>query len=240
MKSEDSLNVANTGEESKIGEFVFPDEYPMIVLGNSLLFDWCKGLAKDQSRIPHPYEMLHYPWLLAGFFALFFTSLNLLPIGQLDGGHVLYGLIGTRWHRKIARGVFLAFIFYAGLGILTPYDTAETILFNIPLPFAIALYIFFLYTILTSVYKDKVTRLMVALIIFTPQFTLPMLNPDLTGYSGWLVFSFILGRVIGVYHPPVPVETPLDLKRKVIGWIALIIFVISFSPNPVYIETLTP
>src|SRR5690606_10675307 len=65
------------------------------------------------------HELMHYPLLLACYLALFVTSLNLLPIGQLDGGHVVYGLFGRRRHGVVATVFFVALIFYAGL--VLPY-----------------------------------------------------------------------------------------------------------------------
>jgi membrane-associated protease RseP (regulator of RpoE activity) len=63
---------------------------------------------------PSEVTILLHPVALAGWIGIFVTFLNLLPVGQLDGGHVAYALFG-RLHRWIAR-VFLAVIL--GLGFL--------------------------------------------------------------------------------------------------------------------------
>lgn len=47
------------------------------------------------------------PFLMAGWVALLITGLNMMPIGQLDGGHVAYALFGSRAH-WLARAVALA------------------------------------------------------------------------------------------------------------------------------------
>lgn len=81
-------------------------------LGNSILFSSLSSLVLGVH--PDDVTILLHPVALAGWFGIFVTFLNLLPIGQLDGGHVVYALFG-RGHRKIAR---LFFVVVLGLGFL--------------------------------------------------------------------------------------------------------------------------
>lgn len=53
-----------------------------------------------------PAQILLHPMAMAAWVGLFATALNLLPIGQLDGGHILYAIGAEQWHRRIS----LAFI----------------------------------------------------------------------------------------------------------------------------------
>jgi membrane-associated protease RseP (regulator of RpoE activity) len=69
-------------------------------LGNSLLF---LGLARWILGVnPNAVTINLHPIAFAGWIGLFVTTLNLLPVGQLDGGHVVYALFGRR-HRAISR-----------------------------------------------------------------------------------------------------------------------------------------
>jgi membrane-associated protease RseP (regulator of RpoE activity) len=74
-------------------------------LGNSILF-WVVSygvLGVD----PNSVNVNLHPIAFAGWIGLLVTTLNLLPVGQLDGGHVIYALFG-RWHRTIARLFIIA------------------------------------------------------------------------------------------------------------------------------------
>jgi len=84
-----------------------------LVLGDSLVFTWLTRLALGVS--PDDATILLHPIALAGWFGLFVTFLNLLPVGQLDGGHVVYSLLGRR-HRWVARIALLVIVGLAFLG----------------------------------------------------------------------------------------------------------------------------
>ncbi len=64
------------------------------VFGNSLLFGAIIHIV--HGTIPPGYDIMLHPVAWAGWIGFLVTSLNLIPIGQLDGGHVLYSLIGRK------------------------------------------------------------------------------------------------------------------------------------------------
>lgn len=197
-----------------------------VVVGKNLIFYFFEHWIADPSRVPNPHEIMHYPFLFAGFLSLVFTSINLLPIGQLDGGHVLYGLVGHRYHRWIASGVFILFLFYTGLGYAHPSEPLEDLLMKIPIA------LLFGFFSLKGLGLPARETIMITLGIFVVQYLTVTLFPTAKGYSGWIVFAYVIGRFIGVQHPPSDDETPLSLGRKILGWVALIIFVLCFAPNP--------
>lgn len=211
-----------------------------IELGSTLLFDFMKKHwvpEGQEDRLPNSHEIMHYPFLLAGFFALMFTALNLLPIGQLDGGHVVFGLFGQKIHSYISKGFYLIAILYSGLGVgflgfINPFIMNRPM---VDLVIDVALYIGLIYFLLQRVFIIPINRLMFALGILVVQYGILYLFPGVEGYSGWFLFVFLLGRYLRVQHPPALVKEPLTPTRQVLGWLALIIFIISFSLKPLII-----
>ncbi len=68
-----------------------------IQLGSPLIF-WLISELLHRNLGPGKDLLLH-PVAFAGWLGLFVTALNLLPIGQLDGGHVAYAVFGKRWQK---------------------------------------------------------------------------------------------------------------------------------------------
>ena len=205
-----------------------------VLLGDNLLFSFFKNYVADPARLPPPQEIMHYPLLLAGYLALFFTSLNLIPIGQLDGGHVLYGLIGNKNFRLVAPILFFIFITYAGLGIHRP----EQLAFAKGEDFwnelgSLAIYIVFSQICFSRVAdSNPLNSWVLAFLSVVVQFGINLVFPTWEGYSGFLAFAFLLGRVLGVHHPPTEDIQPLNRTRQIVGWLSLLIFVLCFSPKP--------
>ena len=75
------------------------------------LIAWVFGAPLDPNSPTGPYYM-------AAWIGLLVTSLNLMPVGQLDGGHGTFAVFGPRAHRLIARVAFVATAALALLGFL--------------------------------------------------------------------------------------------------------------------------
>ncbi len=134
------------------------------MLGSSLLLSFLTHVTLGS--LPENYSIIIHPMAFAGWIGLLVTSMNLLPVGQLDGGHVAYAIFGERQER---------------LGRLAPFA-------------------------------------LMALGFFS--------------WSGWFIWAILL-MIMGPKHPPpLDFKTPLDKKRKIIGGITFVIFLLTFTPVP--------
>ena len=117
--------------------------------------------------VPEEFDVFLHPVAFAGWVGILVTALNLFPIGQLDGGHVVYAMLGKK-SKKVAKLVLLAFIVMG---------------------------VFF--------------------------------------WVGWLVWALLIS-VLGLKHPRITdEEIPLSSGRKILGVVVIVIFIISFIPDPV-------
>jgi membrane-associated protease RseP (regulator of RpoE activity) len=88
---------------------VMPSTYSL-TLGEPLLLKLFERLT--MGRLPVGYDVLMHPLGFDGWVGLFITALNLLPIGQLDGGHIIYAAFGTN-SRHVHRALILLLILFS-------------------------------------------------------------------------------------------------------------------------------
>ncbi len=121
---------------------------------------------------PLPYGGLDvsvHPVAWAGWGGLLVTSLNLIPAGQLDGGHLLYVLFGSKTARRILPFLLL---FMAVMGYF---------------------------------------------------------------WNGWWLWAILIFFLLGrTYAQPLDQITPLDSRRKWLAGLGLVVFILLFTPIPLY------
>ena len=88
----------------------------MLELGEPLLFKLASWLLWGTQ--PDGYSLNMHPMAFAAWFGLLATALNLFPIGQLDGGHISYSVLGPRWSTyvtfaMVGAAIGLAFFTYS-------------------------------------------------------------------------------------------------------------------------------
>lgn len=87
--------------------------------GNNLIFLFFEKIFVHSGKafMPPMNEVYHYPFLCVGWFGLLITSLNMLPIGQLDGGHISYAMFGEK-HKYVAYFFFSLLLIFGLIGLL--------------------------------------------------------------------------------------------------------------------------
>ncbi len=182
-----------------------------LFFGDTLLFHILVDLFKNPDGfLPPMNEIYHYPFLNVGWFGLFVTTLNLLPFGQLDGGHICYAMFGKN-QAKIAKYSWW-FIIFIGFGAILQLITE---LLQIDYP-----------NDLFQFFKDNLLPVLLWLKSIVPVY--------FSGWGGWLFWALIARFFIKIKHPPIGDSSELDSTRKLIGWIALAILLLSFSYNGIY------
>ena len=133
--------------------------------GSSLLLTLLSEIILGVSPSAENINIILHPIAFAGWIGLFVTALNLLPIGQLDGGHIIYALFTRRF-------VHLSWVFFV---ILIPMG------------------------------------------LF---------------WNGWWFWALLV-IAIGFQHAPVMDESvPLESRHRWLGYISIIIFLVTFIPVP--------
>ncbi len=90
-----------------------------LAFGYNILFLLFEKILTSSPHVfmPPMNEVYHYPFLCVGWFGLLITSLNMLPVGQLDGGHISYAMFGNK-HKYVAYIVFGLLVIFGLLGLL--------------------------------------------------------------------------------------------------------------------------
>ena len=83
---------------------------PNLFFGSSLILWGMTELVWGVNPIATDFTIHLHPLAYAGWLGMFFTALNLLPMGQLDGGHVVYSLFNRKRSLLAARLFFIALI----------------------------------------------------------------------------------------------------------------------------------
>ena len=137
-------------------------------LGEPLLFKLAQKLL--WGPIPDGFSLNMHPMAFAAWFGLLATALNLFPVGQLDGGHISYAVLGRR----------------------STYVTFGTVLVAIVLAFF---------------------------------------------YSSWIVWTGLMVLMLFMFGPGHPrvfdEHVPLDRTRLILALVALVMFVLCFTPAPI-------
>ncbi len=206
-------------------------------IGSSILFEILKStLTSDPSQIPPHYELMHYPYLFVGYLTLFFTALNLLPIGQLDGGHVIYGMFGPRISGIVARLAVAALLLVGGTGIVDLREFSNPGVWWVLLLRVTIYFLFIIFVLKRIIFTEYRWELFLyALALLGIQIMLKWFFPQLHMNFIWLFYSFLVVRFMGVDHPPAVLERRINLPRKILGWVAIAIFILCFSPEPLKI-----
>ena len=145
-----------------------PPVFSGVEFGEPMLFKAAEWLVWGD--IPEALSLNLHPMAFAAWFGLLVTALNLLPVGQLDGGHISYAVLG--------RKSFFISIGAVGIGIGLCFYSYSWIL--------------------------------------------------------WTAVLIVLLSIFGWRHPPTwDDHVPLDRTRLGLAFLALVVFVLCFTPAPI-------
>ncbi len=127
-------------------EYVGLEKIPTegLAFGVTLLYSGLEALLPSSTDfIPPMNELYHYPFLCVGWFGLLVTAMNLIPVGQLDGGHIVRAMFGAKRALLIGRIVMGILAVMGLLGFLPLLGMTDELGWSGWLFWALMLFFFF-------------------------------------------------------------------------------------------------
>ena len=154
--------------------------------GNSIVYALAKFAVFGKFLPSGGLDVQLSPVAWAGWVGLFITALNLLPAGQLDGGHIIFALLGKN-ARTLGWATVVVLVILALPALL-------------PVPLDLSF--------------------------------LGIRGLNYPGYFGWFIWVGLI-YLTGVNHPvPLNAISDLGIGRRILGFVAIIIFILLFTPLP--------
>jgi len=171
--------------------------------GNSLFYALLKFVVTGRWLPANGEDIMLHPTALAGWAGLLLTMINLLPLGQLDGGHVAVAYLGNRYtsfSRRLAPALLLL---ASGVFVWVWWLTREQL--TDPL-------------VAKILANEGVDAASVALAAAMP-------------WLVWFGMLRLMSFLAGGEHPPVD-DKPLGRARGALFWLVVVAFLAIFMPVP--------
>ncbi|MBU1218928.1 site-2 protease family protein [Myxococcota bacterium] len=195
---------------STVSDIPLNRNYELMSEGNSIFYLLIKYIIKGELLPSGNRDIMMHPVAFAGWIGLLITMINLIPVGQLDGGHIAHGKFGNKYN-----------------------DLSDLLHRFLPV-FGVVIVVYVTFDSFFSSYLKYVWFDLSGLSGQAPSF-IKSFQSGISSAIPWFIWPIMLLVIRklsgGAAHPPVS-EGSLTKTNHITFWVIVVVFIIIFMPVP--------